>query len=57
MEMIAWKFPERNPINFYERWISLFGQKTLEMFHKLGYSNLVNSTKEDLVLIRYVMVA
>jgi hypothetical protein len=34
-----------------------FGQKALEMFHKLGHTDLVNSTKEDLVLIRYVMVA
>jgi hypothetical protein len=33
------------------------GKKPLEMFHKLEYSDLVNTTKEDPVLIRYVMVA
>jgi hypothetical protein len=33
------------------------GKKPLEMFHNLGYSNLVKTTKEELLLIRYVMVA
>jgi hypothetical protein len=28
MEMIAWKLMERNPMNFYEKWISFLAQKT-----------------------------